>query len=263
VELPIREIRLGGLEVKVYPDRAALGRAAAEDVARKLRALLLERPRVGVIFAAASSQNEFLEELGLAGGIDWNRVTAFHMDEYVGLAREAPQRLGRWLRDHLYDRVRPGQVHSLEGTAQDVLAECRRYGELLRENPPEIACLGIGENGHLAFNDPHVADFIDPLRVKVVEIDSVSRMQQVREGHFPAPGRVPRTALTLTLPELLRVPYLSCAVPGAAKAPAVRRALRDPLSTDCPATALRGHGQAVVYLDPDSSRLIDTELARR
>jgi glucosamine-6-phosphate deaminase len=263
VELPIREIKLGGLEVRVYPNRAALGRAAAEAVAQKLRLLLKERPRVGVIFAAAASQSEFLEELGRAGGIDWNRVMAFHMDEYVGLSRESPQSFGRWLRDHLFDRVRPGAIHYLEGSAADPVAECRRYGELLRDHPPEIVCLGIGENGHLAFNDPHVADFRDPLPVKLVEIDAVSRMQQVREGQFPAPDRVPRTALTLTIPALLSVPTLSCAVPGAQKAPAVRRALRDPLSTECPATALRGHGQAVVYLDPDSARLIDTELARR
>jgi glucosamine-6-phosphate deaminase len=263
VEPPIRELKKGGLQVRVYPDRAALGRAAAAAVAEKLQALLKDRPRVGVVFAAASSQNEFVEELGLAGGIDWNRVTAFHMDEYLGLTRDAPQSLGRWLRERLFDRVRPGEIHYLDGAAADSRAECQRYGELLRRQPPQIVCLGIGENGHLAFNDPHVADFNDPLRVKVVEIDAVSRMQQVREGHFPAPDRVPRTALTLTIPELLSAPYLSCAVPGPQKATAVRRALRDPLSADCPATALRGHGQVLVYLDDDSARLIDTELARR
>src|SRR5436190_3550413 len=166
----VRIMKVEKLQAKVYVDRAALGRAAGEAAAAKLRELIATKP-VSVIFAAAPSQNEFLETLVAAKGIDWSRVTAFHMDEYVGLPGSAPQSFGRWLRDRIFDKVRPKTVHYLDGMAKDPGQECHRYAALLKAAPPDLTCMGIGENGHLAFNDPPVADFQDPQAVKIVELD--------------------------------------------------------------------------------------------
>jgi len=258
----VRIMKVEKLQAKVYVDRAALGRAAGEAAAAKLKELIAKKP-VSVIFAAAPSQNEFLETLVAAKGIDWSRVTAFHMDEYVGLPGTAPQSFGRWLRDRIFDKVKPGKVHYLEGMAKDSAKECARYGKLLQESPPDVTCMGIGENGHLAFNDPPVADFNDPHAVKVVELDLASRKQQVNDGCFSALEQVPRTAMTLTIPTLLSAPWIFCMVPGPRKAPAVKRTLEGTIATECPATVLRRHDRAVLFLDKDSASLADTAIAGR
>src|SRR5579862_3555212 len=258
----VRIMKVEKLQAKVYVDRAALGRAAGEAVAGKLKELLAKKP-VSVIFAAAPSQNEFLQTLVAAKGIDWSRVTAFHMDEYVGLPGSAPQSFVRWLRDRIFDKVKPGKVHYLDGTAKDAEKECARYSELLKAAPPDLTCMGIGENGHLAFNDPPVADFQDPQAVKVVELDLASRKQQVNDGCFSALELVPRTAMTLTIPTLLSAAWIYCMVPGPRKAPAVKRTLEGEIATECPATILRRHERAVLFLDKDSASLADTALAGR
>jgi glucosamine-6-phosphate deaminase len=258
----VRIMKVEKLQAKVYVDRAALGRAAGEAAGAKLKELLAKKP-VSVIFAAAPSQNEFLETLVAAKGIDWSRVTAFHMDEYVGLPGTAPQSFGRWLRDRIFDKVKPGKVHYLDGMAKDSGNECARYSKLLKESPPEITCMGIGENGHLAFNDPPVADFEDPAAVKVVELDLASRKQQVNDGCFSALDLVPKTAMTLTIPTLLSAPWIFCMVPGPRKAPAVKRTLEGSIATECPATVLRRHDRAVLFLDKDSAGLADTAIAGR
>jgi glucosamine-6-phosphate deaminase len=258
----VRIMKVEKLQAKVYVDRAALGRAAGEAAAVKLKELLAKKP-VSVIFAAAPSQNEFLETLVAAKGIDWSRVTAFHMDEYVGLPGSAPQSFGRWLRDRIFDKVKPGKVHYLDGLATDSGKECARYSRLLKESPPDITCMGIGENGHLAFNDPPVADFQDPEVVKVVELDLASRKQQVNDGCFSTLDAVPKTAMTLTIPTLLSAPWIFCMVPGPRKAPAVKRTLEGTIATECPATVLRRHDRAVLFLDKDSASLADTAIAGR
>lgn len=258
----VRIMKVEKLQAKVYVDRAALGRAAGEAAAAKLRELIATKP-VSVIFAAAPSQNEFLETLVAAKGIDWSRVTAFHMDEYVGLPGSAPQSFGRWLRDRIFDKVRPKAVHYLDGMAKDPAAECARYAALLKAAPPDLTCMGIGENGHLAFNDPPVADFQDPHAVKIVELDLASRKQQVNDGCFDALEAVPKTAMTLTIPTLLSAPWIYCMVPGPRKAPAVKRTLEGAVATECPATILRRHERAVLFLDKDSASLADTALAGR
>jgi glucosamine-6-phosphate deaminase len=260
---PMRTLRVGTLMVHVYASRAEMGRAVGEAVATKMRELLGLKTGISVVFAAADSQKEFLGNLASAPGIDWGRVTAFHMDEYRGVSPDSRHSLGRWLRDRLFDHVRPGRVHLMDGMAEPPEQECDRYAALLREAPLDIACLGIGENGHLAFNDPPVADFNDPEAVKVVEIDEASRLQQSAEGNFPRPQDVPSVALTLTIPALLAAPFVYSTVPGPRKAPAVKAAVDDPVTAACPATALRRHGGAVLYLDPDSARLIDTAIAGR
>ena len=244
------------LKVKVSQGRKALGRAAGEEVATRMKELLKEKKNLFMVFASAPSQNEFLEELSRSHGIDWKRVTAFHLDEYVGLPSEAPQSFGYFLRERFFRKVRPGRVHYLNGMAEELEGECRRYADLFKDHPFDIACLGIGENGHLAFNDPPYADFQDPMLVKVVELDLVSRQQQVRDGCFKNLQEVPQKAITLTIPAILSARFIYCTVPGYSKAEAVIRTLQGPISADCPASILRKHENAILFLDSDSAKWV-------
>ncbi|MDB5324163.1 MAG: Glucosamine-6-phosphate deaminase [Phycisphaerales bacterium] len=239
------------LRVNVYADRRALGAAVGAHVAAKIKQLQAERRNLRMIFAAAPSQNEMLETLVAATGIDWSRITAFHMDEYIGLPARAPQRFGTYLRNHLFDRVKPGRVHLID-SSNSIDDECRRYGALLREEPIDIVCLGIGENGHIAFNDPPVAKFDDPDTIKPVALDDACRRQQVNDGCFPSFAAVPTHAVTLTIPTLLGGAHLFCSVPGPTKRAAVQRTLNGPISTDCPSTILRQHADCTLYADRDS-----------
>ena len=248
---PLKTETVDRLEVCVYENRQALGAAAGADIAAKIKELLSEQERVRMVFAAAPSQSEALEALAADEQIDWSRVVAFHMDEYVGLNRRAPQSFGRFLGETLFDKVRPGEVHIING-AEPAAEECARYAELLRDAPIDIVCLGIGENGHIAFNDPPVADFDDPEMVKVVELDEASRQQQVNDGLFPNIEEVPTHALTLTIPALMSGSYVFCMVPGASKREAVRCALRGPVTTECPASILRTHHDCILYLDTEA-----------
>src|SRR5690606_3408654 len=172
------------LKVQVYSSRSDMGRAAAASTAARMKQLLNEKDRIRMVFAAAPSQNEFLQALTEDKELDWSRVTAFHMDEYIGLAKDAPQRFSQFLKDSLFDKVKPGELHLIDGSNGDE-EECRRYSELLKEAPIDIVCLGIGENGHIAFNDPPVANFEDPDLMKPVELDDACRQQQVNDGCFP------------------------------------------------------------------------------
>ncbi len=251
----VEKLKTDQLSVEVYATRDDMGIAAGQAVAGCMRALLREKDRIRMVFAAAPSQNEFLAELSSLSDLDWQRVTALHMDEYVGIGANAPQSFVRYLREHLYDRVKPGVVHSLDGSASDPMAECERYANLLGEAPIDIVCAGIGENGHLAFNDPPDADFDAPETVKVVNLALACREQQVHDGCFPDLGSVPKRALTLTIPALMAATYVFCVVPGPTKAGAVRDTLLGPVSALCPATVLRRHSSAIVYLDTDSARL--------
>lgn len=230
-----------------------MGTAAACDVSDRVRRLTGEQDMVRMVFAAAPSQNELLDALTGMPALDWGRVEAFHMDEYVGLEENAPQLFGRYLREHLFDRVRPGRVEFINGAASDFEGECARYSALLSERPVDIVCAGIGENGHLAFNDPHVADFQDPKSVKVVTLDDVCRSQQVHDGAFPTIDDVPKVALSLTISALMSARWLYCVVPGPTKTVAVRRTLSEPIATDCPATIMRRHPRAALYIDLEAA----------
>lgn len=243
---------VGTVRVEVHPTRAAMGESAATDVAAELRRRLDRQERVRIVFAAAPSQSEMLAGLVAATGIDWGRVSAFHMDEYLGLPPEAPQRFARWLDRELFDRVPFGSVHRMDPDREPV-HEVRRYAAVLAEAPIDVVCLGIGQNGHLAFNDPPVADLSDPVGVKVVELDDDCRRQQVEDGCFPRLADVPREAITLTVPRLLAADRLFCVVPGSAKRNAVRAALSAPVSARHPATALRTHPDVTLYLDRHSA----------
>lgn len=241
------------MRVHIYPNREELGRAAAQQVAACLRRLIHNRGRAVAVFASAPSQIETLRELVLQPGLDWSRVTAFHLDEYVGLGEDHPQSFRTFLRRYLTRRVPLGAFHGLRGEASDPESECARYASLLRADPPDFALLGIGENGHLAFNDPPVADFHDPRDVKLVALDEVCRRQQVHDGLFARIEDVPGHALTLTLPAILRIPRIFAVVPGVRKRDAVAAALLGPLSTACPASILRTHPDADLFLDRESA----------
>jgi len=250
------EVQRDRLRTVVLPDRASMASIAARHAAESLRESLDEKPRARVIFAAAASQAEMLAALAREDGIDWSRVEAFHLDEYVGLEQGDPRSFGRWLDDHIWSVVYPGRVELLDGGNPDPADESRRYGELLDDGGIDLGLIGIGENGHLAFNDPHVADFEDPATVKPVEIDETSRHQQVRDGAFTAFEDVPRLALTVTMSAILRARSLSVVVPGAQKAEAVRRTLDGPIETACPASALRRHPDAVLFVDEPAYSLV-------
>lgn len=228
-----------------------MGRTAAADIASELRLRLRNQHAVRIIFAAAPSQAEMLEAFIKESGIDWSRVTAFHMDEYLGLAPDAPQRFGLWLRRMIFDKLPFAAVHLIE-PSDNPERSASEYAAKLSESPIDIICLGIGVNGHLAFNDPP-ADFNDPAAVKVVQLDAACRQQQVDDKCFVSIEQVPTHAITLTIPRLLKARRLFCCVPGAAKREAVRRTLHDPISPLCPATALRLHPDCTLYLDPESA----------
>jgi glucosamine-6-phosphate deaminase len=245
------ERRVDELLVRSFPSRQAMGEAAAEDIAAELRRLLASKEKVRMLFAAAPSQSEVLAALAVAPGIDWRRVEAFHMDEYIGLPPDEPARFGNWLGVHIFDRVPFGAVHRILPGA-DAEATARDYAALLDAAPIDVVQLGIGVNGHIAFNDPPIADFNDPLDVKVVELDAICRQQQVDDACFPSFADVPTHAITLTIPRLLRGGKLFCMVPGASKRNAVRDALSGPLSTNCPASILRRAGNCTLYLDPEA-----------
>lgn len=242
------------MKVCLTPSRAELGRNAARDIAEAIRNGLQQKAQLRIIFAAAPSQGEMLAALRNEPEIDWQRVHAFHMDEYIGLKPGASQRFGNWLSRALFDHVRLGSVHLIEPGA-DPDAECIRYATALAEAPIDLVLLGIGANGHLAFNDPP-ADLNDPAAVKVVELDEVCRRQQVLDGCFGSLDEVPKTAITVTVPTLLSGQELFCCVPGRLKAPAVQAALESTISGLCPATALRTHPRCTIYLDPESSSMI-------
>jgi len=252
----VRQFKAGKATVKVYQNREKMGEAAAKAAGEKMIEIIAKKGRVSVVFASAPSQEEFLANLAVIGGIDWSRVGTFHLDEYVGLLGDAEQAFGRFLKDRLFDKVKPGRVYYMNGNAENLEGECQRYTKLLEEEGLEIACIGIGENGHWAFNDPHVADFNDPLTVKVVELDETSRRQQVHDGCFPSLDEVPRRAITMTMPAIFKANHIFCVVPAKSKAEAVKKTVYGPILTSCPASIIRKHKNAILFLDLDSSSLL-------
>ena len=250
----IKKYKVDRLNANVYGSRTDLGVAAASAVGHKIREMLNSKNELRIIFAAAPSQVELLENLSNHIDLDWAAITAFHMDEYIGLSKNAPQGFGNFLRKYLFDRVPIKTVHFIDPEAADPEMECRRYAGLITEAPIDIICLGIGENGHIAFNDPPVADFNDPVNVKIVSLDRACRQQQVNDGCFKTLEDVPSEAVTITIPVFMAATFLFVVVPGPTKADAVFRTLHGPIDTSCPASILRRHIQAVLYLDRDSSR---------
>jgi glucosamine-6-phosphate deaminase len=250
---PVKNFRRGTLAVEIYKDEVAAGEAAAGAAALALRRLGRGGERIPVIFATGGSQVNLLRRLTEIGDLPWNQVQAFHMDEYVGIGIDHHGSFCRYLDEKLRQRAQIRQFFFIDGAAPDPARICADYAEKVRSANPRLCFLGIGENGHLAFNDPHAADFNDPLDMKLVRLDAACREQQAAEGWFESVEQVPEFAMTLTIPILLRVPQLIVTVPGTRKAAIVRRTLEEPVSTDCPATILRTHPNATLYLDLESA----------
>ena len=248
-------MKVDNLTVKKFETRQEMGAVAAQDITFAIKTLLAQKAEINMIFAAAPSQNDVLQSL-VESDVDWSRVNAYHMDEYIGLPRTAPQGFGNFLVDHIFGKVPFKSVNLINCAAEDAQVECDRYEAMLKANPVDIIILGIGENGHIAFNDPWVAHFDDERLVKIVELDDVCRQQQVNDGCFAVLNEVPKTAMTLTCPVFIQAPQLFCIVPAITKAKAVKRTLEGEINEECPATVLRNHPNAVLYLDAASASLL-------
>ena len=247
----LNDSSLDALHIHIAESRKAMGARAAADISNEIRTCLESQTGVRMIFAAAASQSEMLAALREEKGVDWSRVTAFHMDEYLDLPADAPQRFGLWLRRAIFNHLNFAAVHLIE-PGDNPASAAASYAAKLNAAPIDIVCCGIGTNGHLAFNDPP-ADFNDPLTVRIVELDAQCRQQQVDDRCFSTLREVPIRALTVTIPALLDAHVIFCTVPGSNKKEAVRRAITDPVGPACPATALRRHSRSTLYLDPDSA----------
>lgn len=241
--------------IRVYDTDVEMGKAAAKFVAGRLLTEIGKKGYANLILATGASQFEFLKAFKELPQVDWSKVNTFHLDEYVGLPKNHPASFRKYLHDRIIDEMHPGNAYFIQGDADDLQAEVERYELLLKEHPADVACIGIGENGHIAFNDPPVADFKDSKLVKIVELDPMSRKQQVGEGWFDSLEEVPRQAVTLTIPAIMRSATISCVVPEQRKADAVYRTLNGPVSTRCPASILRRHPDSTLFLDRYSASL--------
>jgi glucosamine-6-phosphate deaminase len=252
----IKEFVKGQLLVKIFKNREEMGKNAAQDIAKKIAEIIGEKGKVNMVFAAAPSQNDFLSELVKCSNIDWNKITAFHMDEYIGLDYDAPQKFGNYLNKHIFNKVNFRKVYYIDEKGKSPKELIIRYSELLKRNPIDIICMGIGENGHIAFNDPHVANFSDCEIIKMVDLDQKCRMQQVHDKCFKSLEEVPTHALTMTIPNFCAANYLYCIVPTKNKSKAVERTINGKIDSSCPASILRCHQRAILYLDEEAAELL-------
>ncbi|MEL7587577.1 MAG: 6-phosphogluconolactonase [Prolixibacteraceae bacterium] len=251
-----KEFYVDQLHVYASDTRLEMAEHAALKAGKAIISMLQSKKTLNIIFAAAPSQNEFLEALTGQPEIEWQRINAFHMDEYIGLSENAPQSFGAFLNERIFTKVPFKSVHLINGQKSAPEGECVRYSKLLQTFPPDMVFMGIGENGHIAFNDPHVALFNDPESIKIVDLDLVSRVQQVHDGCFSNLNEVPHRALTLTIPALMRAEKIFCIVPATTKAQAVFNTLNQPVIEKYPSTILRTHASAELFLDADSAALI-------
>lgn len=244
------------LKVRIYETSGEMGQAAAEFVAGKLAATIHKQGSANLILATGASQFGFLDALK-GKTIEWDKITVFHLDEYKGLSDQHPASFRKYLRERILDIVQPEKVYLINGDAENLAETVGEYERLLATHPIDLACIGIGENGHIAFNDPPVADFDDPHLVKVVELDEACRRQQLGEGWFPTLDDVPKEAVSLTITAIMNCKTISCVVPDERKATAVHNTLFHKISTECPATILRKHPDTVLFLDKSSAKTIE------
>ncbi len=257
--MPLLDTRMiENLKVRVYDDPVEMGKAAGAHVALSLKDAVLHRSEANLILATGASQFTFLDALKKDPSVEWNKITVFHLDEYLNISDQHPASFRKYLKERILDEVKPKQVYYLNGDAEEIDTEIERYEELLKQNPVDVACIGIGENGHIAFNDPPVADFDDPKWLKVVELDRACREQQLGEGWFDSLDDVPTRALSLTIPAILNSKRISCVVPDERKADAVQKTLFGPVTTDCPASVLRRHENTVLFLDQNAALKMDS-----
>jgi glucosamine-6-phosphate deaminase len=251
--MPAKRIAVGTLKLEIHESEEAAGEAAAQSAAQALKQLDKDRSEIGVVFATGTSQLSTLRALTAMEDLPWPKVHGFHLDEYLGIDENHPASFRRYLRENLTRRVPMAEFVEIDGSSSDPDKVRRDYAQKLQQADPQLCLLGIGENGHLAFNDPGEADFHDPDAMRVVTLDAACRQQQLGEGWFSTFDEVPAKALTLTIPTLMKIPRLIVSVPGRRKAQSVRRTVADPISTDCPATILRVHPDVTLYLDQESA----------
>ena len=256
----LHAFQAGEAKVEIFSSSAAAGNAAAEKAAQIIRAAIADHGRARVIGATGNSQIPLVEAL-VTQKIDWASVELFHMDEYVGMKPDHPSSFQYWIRTRIEEKVHPWRTHYLKGDSPDLDAEMRRYAQLLNAAPIDVAFVGFGENGHIAFNDPPVADFHDPETVKQITLDDACRRQQAGEGHFKDVASVPLHALTITCTGLFRAKAWVCNVPDLRKAEAVKNALEGPISESCPASLVRRHPDSYVFLDSESASLLSAVAA--
>jgi glucosamine-6-phosphate deaminase len=257
----VESFRVEKLKVEVHPSREAAGAAAASASAEALKKLAASGQNFGVIFATGASQIEALKVLTAIPGLPWTQVDGFHMDDYIGLPLDHPASFRGYLEEKLVRKVPMHSFVHIDGLAPDPEQTCRDYAQRLRLANPQLCLLGIGENGHLAFNDPGEADFNDPLDVKIVHLDEPCRRQQAAEGWFKSVDEVPKNAITVTMSALFRVPKLVLSVAGARKASIVRRTFDDPITTTCPSTILRTHPDATIFMDREAAAQVQSRFS--
>ena len=254
---PIKTFTADSLPVRVYATESDMASDVAQTVHDYLVETINQKGQAAAILATGNSQIQFLRNLADLGGIDWSKMTLFHMDEYLGVDENHPACFRRYMRERVENQVNPKIFHYLGGDASEPIAECERYEALLKDQAIDLCCMGVGENGHIAFNDPPVANFNDDRLVKIVELDVACRMQQVNEGHFPDLESVPKYALTLTVPALCSAKKIICVAPESRKSKPVKALVEGPISTNCPASYLRTQSQATLYVDTDSTKLLE------
>ncbi|WP_273568985.1 glucosamine-6-phosphate deaminase [Maribacter halichondriae] len=247
-----RTLEVDHLKISVYDNPKSMGTAAADFVAETLNKTIEEKGSANLILATGASQFTFLEALKNKQ-IDWQKITVFHLDEYKGISDQHPASFRKYLKERILNEVAPKKIYFLNGDDEDLEKVMTNYAEQLKKHPIDIACIGIGENGHIAFNDPPVADFNDPKLVKVVDLDEDCRKQQLGEGWFPTLEDVPKQALSLTIPAIMSCKTISCVVPDARKANVIYETLYKEISTHCPATILRTHPSTKLFLDQASA----------
>ncbi|MFA6335525.1 MAG: glucosamine-6-phosphate deaminase [Bacteroidales bacterium] len=243
------------LEIKVFDTRAEMGLIASRDAAEYIQKELKTKNELSIVFASAPSQNDFLSSL-IEQDIEWNRINAFHMDEFIGLTEDAPQGFGNFLKSKIFDKIQLKSINYLFKKNEDPSIVCQNYSRLLDQQPIDIVFMGIGENAHIAFNDPHVALFNDPEKVKIVSLDLICRKQQVNDGFFASVDDVPTHAITLTIPVLVGAKRIFCIVPAPSKAKAIKAVVSGEITEKYPASVLRTHRFATLYCDKDSAKYI-------
>ncbi len=253
---PTKSFHIDHLFVQIYASEAEMVENVSKITHQYLENLLQTQDTVAILLATGNSQIRFLDALIALGGIDWSRIILFHLDEYLGITSDHPASFRRYLRERVEEKVYPRRFYYIAGDTLQPIAECDRYTQLLENQPIDLCCLGIGENGHLAFNDPAVADFQDPAKVKLVKLDDVNRQQQVNTGYFAKLADVPQYAFTVTIPMICTAKKIICLAPAMRKAEVVKTLLTGDITTNCPASILRQKPQSILFLDIHSASLL-------
>lgn len=259
MSLPVKCFQVDELQVRTYNSEPEMSEDAAKIAGEYIVQCLQQRDKIALLLATGKSQLKFLDNLISFGGIDWSSIIIFHLDEYLGISPENPASFRYYLTENVEKRVWPQQFEYIKGNALEPISECERYSNLLKNQPIDLCLLGVGENGHLAFNDPDVANFDDPALVKIVKLDETNRQQQVKTGHFPNLESVPQYAFTVTIPMICTAKKIMCLAPETRKAKIVKEVLYGDISSKCPASILRRQPQASLFLDLNSAKEISLE----